>query len=139
MSMEISRKLPVYTHAEEHRTVQSDRDDADINKIVARMLKTGFVPEFRGEPFYGDVSEFGDLAECQRKVFEGQELFMSFPAELRERFNNNAAELIAFLNNGDNRKEAEELGLIQKAPPPVVAPPAPDATAAPLEPENEPE
>lgn len=133
MSMEISRKLPKYSKEEENRTIQSERDDADINKIVSRMLKTGFVPEFRGEPFFGDVSEFGDLAECKRKVFEGEQLFMSFPAELRERFNNDAGQLIAFLNDGENRQEAEELGLIQKAPPPVVVPPAP----APAEPTPE--
>ena len=39
---------------------------------------------------------------------------MDLPAKIRQRFNNNPAELIAFLQNSDNIEEAVELGLMEK-------------------------
>lgn len=112
-------------------TVQADRDEADINKIIARFNKTGQLPPVvRGEPFYGDVSYFGDLAESLIKVQEADELFMSFPAELRERFENDKVKFLEFVGDDKNRDEAIKLGLIQKAPVPDQEPSAP-APAAP--------
>ena len=78
-------------------TVQADRDDADINKIVSRFMKSGQLPPaLRGEPFYGDVSEFGDLQDSLIKVQEANALFMTYPAEVRERFDNDPALMIDF-------------------------------------------
>lgn len=96
-------------------TVQSDRADADINTIIARYLKTGVIPpSTKGEPFYGDVSEFSGLADSLIKIQEADRLFMSYPAAIRERFDNDKVNFIEFLENPDNRDEAIELGLIQK-------------------------
>lgn len=107
-------------------TVQADRDDADINKIIARFQKSGQLPPtLRGEPFYGDVSEFGDLQDSIMKIQEAQELFMQYPADLRERFENDPVQMLEFLADEGNRKEAEELGLV--VPRPVVTPPVPPA------------
>lgn len=107
-------------------TVQSDRDSADINNIVKRFLKSGQLPPtLRGEPFYGDVSEFGDLAESLEKIQVANALFMSYPAQVRERFDNDPAKLVEFLGDDNNRKEAEELGLVVKRPDPVVSPVVP--------------
>lgn len=106
-------------------TIQSDRDEADINKIVARFQKSGQLPPtLHGEPFtFSDVSEFGDLAESLIKVQEARDLFMSYPAELRERFDNDPVQLVEFLSHDENRKEAEDLGLV--VPKPVVVDPVP--------------
>lgn len=107
-------------------TVQADREDADINKIIARFNKSGQLPPtFRGEPFYGDVSELGDLQESLIKIKEADELFMSYPAELRERFDNDPVKLVDFLKDEKNRKEAEDLGLVVRQPEPVEVPPVP--------------
>jgi len=111
-------------------TVQADREDADINKIVERFQKSGVLPpSLKGEPFYGDVSGFGNLAESLIKIQEADELFMSFPANVRERFDNDKVKFIEFLEDPKNKKEAIDLGLIQ-VPTPVDVPPAP-APAAP--------
>jgi len=107
-------------------TVQSDRDDADINKIIARYLKTGVPPpSLKGEPFYGDVSEFSGLADSLIKIQEADRLFMQFPAELRERFDNDKVKFIDFLENPGNRDEAIDLGLILKPVVPETPAPAP--------------
>lgn len=109
-------------------TVQSDRDEADINKIISRFEKSGSLPPVaNGEPFYGDVSEFDGLAESLIKIQEADRLFMTYPAQVRERFENDKVKFIEFLADDNNRAEAIELGLIQKDPtsPEVASPPAP--------------
>lgn len=103
-------------------TVQADRDDADINKIISRYLKSGVLPPISlGEPFYGDVTGFSGLADSLIKIQEADRLFMSYPADVRERFDNDKVKFIDFLENPDNRDEAIKLGLILKP----VAPEAP--------------
>lgn len=108
-------------------TVQADRDDADINKIIARYMKSGVLPPSnKGEPFYGDVTEFSGLADSLIKIHEADRLFMTYPAEIRERFDNDKVKFIQFLENPDNRDEAIDLGLILKpAVPETPAPPVP--------------
>lgn len=111
-------------------TVQADRDDADINKIIARFHKSGQLPPMRGgQPFYGDVSDIGDLQDSLMKVQEANELFMAYPAELRERFDNDPVNLVNFLADEGNRKEAEELGLVLPRPKPAAPAEAPVAPA----------
>lgn len=108
--------------------VQADRDEADINKIVARMQKTGQLPPMRGgEPFYGDVSDIGDLQESYIKIREAEEMFMAHPAEVREKFENDPVKFVDFLSDPDNLEEAVSLGLAVKRPDPAPAPipPAP--------------
>ena len=105
-------------------TVQADRADADINTIIARYNKTGQLPPTRnGEPFYGDVSDLGDLAESLIKIQEADELFRNFPARIREKFDNDKVKFVDFLSDLDNKEEAIELGLIQKEPVPEPTPP----------------
>lgn len=112
-------------------TSQSFREDADINNIIKRFTKSGQLPPMRGDgqPFYGDVSEFSGLADALIKVQEAQDLFMQFPANVRERFENDPVQLIEFLGDEKNRSEAEALGLVQKKAvpdqpkPPAVTPP----------------
>lgn len=115
-------------------TVQSDRDEADINKIIQRIQKTGQIPPMIGkEPFYGDVSEFGDLQENIIKIQKADELFMTFPADVREKFENDKVKMIEFLADENNREEALKLGLIQKRPDPEPeAPAAPPAAVTPV-------
>lgn len=111
-------------------TVQSPTEEVDINKIVARALKGQSVPIMNGQPFYGDVSEFGDLQQSLIKVQEAEDLFMQYPADVREKFENDPVKMIEFLSNEKNRDEAEKLGLVNKrpapeptqTPPPVPAP-----------------
>ena len=62
------------------------------------------------------MSEFGDLQDSLIKVQEANALFMTYPAEVRERFDNDPALMIDFLADKGNRKEAEDLGLVVKRP-----------------------
>lgn len=117
-------------------TVQSPTEEVDINKIMARIQKGQTVLTSQGQPFYGDVSDFGGLQEAIIKVQDAEDLFMQFPADVRERFENDPVQMLQFLEDPANRKEAEEIGLVNKrpAPEPVVPPPpAPGPGAGPTQ------
>jgi phage internal scaffolding protein len=49
------------------------------------------------------------------RVFAAQDEFDRLPAQIRARFDNDPANLIEFLENSDNRPEAEALGLVDKS------------------------
>lgn len=121
---EAARFTDVDCTSEKSLTVQSERDEADINKIVARIEKGGMITKFNTDPgFFADVSEFDGLQDMIIKVQKAESMFMELPAQVRERFANDPVNLVEFLADTNNRVEAESLGLVNKAP--VPAPPAP--------------
>lgn len=132
MSLNWNGKKPVVDCSKDKGfTVQADRDEADINKIIARFERTGAIDRFNnGEPFYGDVSEFDDLAGSIRKVNEANDLFMGLDAHIRERFSNDPVEFVEFLGDDKNREEAIELGIVSR-PPITPVPPVPASGTSP--------
>lgn len=119
------------------RTKQSFKDEVDINKIIARFEKTGMVDHVnQGKPFYGDVSAVRSYREALECVRIAEDLFMGYPAGIRERFDNDPAKLIEFLDDRKNLAEAIELGLVQKAPDSKSDPKASDKTVEPPTPQG---
>lgn len=111
-------------------TVQADANEVDINKLVARALKGHPVMTSAGEPFYGDVSEFGGLQDAIMKVQEANELFAQYPWNIREKFDNDPVKFVEFVGDPKNKKELVSLGLAvpdpkAEVPEPPVVPPAP--------------
>lgn len=93
-------------------TQQQFADECDINNIMRQFGQTGMLPDAPLSPRYGDFSGIGDYHTAMNRVIAAKEEFMSLPANIRARFDNEAGNLIEFLNNEENRKEAEELGLL---------------------------
>lgn len=113
-------------------TVQAPADEVDINRIMARVLKGQPVLTSNAEPFYGDVSEFSGLQESIIKVQEAEDLFMQYPASLREKFENDPVQFVDFMSDPKNTDEAIKLGLALPKPIPVVPePPVIPAVATP--------
>nr|QJB19616.1 MAG: internal scaffolding protein [Microvirus sp.] len=99
------------------KTKQAHLQECDINKIVARIRKNGFAPlnlsEMRGA-FYGDVTNApADYMEAQALVMRVETTFAALPAEIREKFGNNPAELAKAVANPSRREELEKMGLVQ--------------------------
>jgi len=98
----------------ESKTLQSFRDESDVNNIMRRYKKTGIlIPESvqRRQAFYGDFVERGfDFQQAQNALLAANETFMSLSAELRYRFHNNPLEYIRFIENPANRDECIKLG-----------------------------
>lgn len=99
---------------------QHFKEECDINTILQKFNITGILPEAPLSPRYGDFTGIGDYHTALNRVIAAQDEFDALPAQIRARFQNDPAQLIEFLNNENNRPEAEELGLVDKAAAEVV-------------------
>lgn len=98
---------------------QQFKNECDVNVIIDRYTKTGVVPEElvnASAGVYGDFSSVGDYMEMQNKLIAARESFDSLPSNVRSRFNDNPAELIAFVSDGNNYEEAVKLGIVNRRP-----------------------
>lgn len=93
---------------------QHYKDECDINNILRQFNITGLLPESPLSPRYGDFTGIGDYHTALNRVIAAQDEFEALPAQIRARFNNDPAELIEFLEDDNNRPEAESLGLVEK-------------------------
>lgn len=110
-------------------TKQSMSDACDINKIMAKYERTGVITHARANAgFYADVSAVGDYHAAVLQVQAARDLFMSLPAQLRSRFDNDPGKYLDFVTNPENRDELVKMGLMK---PPATAPaqPAPEPVA----------
>jgi len=97
------------------RTQQHFKDETDINNILRQFNITGQLPTKAISPRYGDFTGISDYHGALNQVIAAEGEFMTLPAHLRARFDNNPQELIEFLNNPENKDEAIKLGLVNKA------------------------
>jgi len=106
--------------SKEGPTEQHHAEFCDINSMMRRFHKTGLLPQCTDQPIYGDFTMADDYLTMRTRISDAQSDFMRLPAELRQRFENDPAQLLRFLENESNRQEAIELGLI---PEPAQEPP----------------
>lgn len=115
------------------RTKQSFSEDADINNVMARWIKTGDMPK-QGRPTYGDFSNVDEYQTMLNRIIDAEESFMELSPKIRDRMHNDPANLIKFISNPDNREEALKLGLIQA----IVPEPDPEPIVVRMAPEEPP-
>lgn len=97
---------PMYT------TQQNHKKECDVNEIIKKYDKQGLIIHVsKIEAKYGDLTG-NDFKEMQDKVTNAISMFNELPSKIRNRFDNHPAELLRFMENPENRKEAERLGLI---------------------------
>lgn len=123
------------------RTKQSFKKETDINFILAQSEKGLLVTHLNAhQGSYGDFIAAPDYHTALNRIHDADAAFMTIPASIRARFNNDAAQFLAFAQDTDNLAEMREMGLASpqapnastEAPPqPDPATPAPDAPAAP--------
>lgn len=113
-------------------TIQSAKDDADINVLVRRFgLGEQMPPEPLGPEYYSDTTDLPDLRSVLEFGRQAVEAFQALPARVRSRFQNNPAELWDFVQDPANEAEARSLGLLNPKPPaPEPGAPAPDPDPA---------
>lgn len=92
-------------------TQQQFKDDADINFIVDRFMKTGHLPDPVSMPQYVDYEGIFDFQSAMNVVRAADENFMRMDAKVRSRFNNSPQEFLDFFANPANADEAVRLGL----------------------------
>lgn len=106
------------------KTVQSQKQEADINHIVRQFGLTGQLPSNIRVPLRGDFTEVGDFKEAANAIRMAQESFNSLSAVVRQRFNNDPQLFFEFCQDKENLAEMRKMGLaVPEAPPPVEPPP----------------
>ncbi|WNK12396.1 MAG: internal scaffolding protein [Microvirus sp.] len=99
---------------DESRTIQEQKEDADINTVVRRFGLTGELPSDLRTPQYGDFTGITDYQTALNSIQAANEAFMQLPAKIRSRFEHDPAKYVDFCMNPENRKEGEELGIFNK-------------------------
>lgn len=98
-------------------TIQSERDNCDINKVLSKFKATGVMTNIRTTPpLQGDFSESFDYQTSVNQVLAAQDAFNALPATLRKRFDNDPGKMLAFVDDPQNASEAVSLGLIEAPP-----------------------
>lgn len=95
-------------------TQQQFKDDADINKITARYIKTNVLGTPGGQPrqpIFGDFTSI-DFQTMQNTIADVEQNFNSLPSRIRNRFKNSPYQLIRFVEQPENRSQAIKLGLV---------------------------
>lgn len=106
---------PVLECKDKSLTQQSSAAECDINKIVARFDRTGSITHVSDKVGrYGDFSTVGDYHAAMNVIAKSNDVFMELPVDVRERFDNDPAKMLAFLEDPQNRKEAVSLGLVEE-------------------------
>lgn len=112
-------------------TNQADLKDSDVNLIMARYEKTGLIMGTERAPRYGDFSEVPDYHTQLSAIRRVDAAFAALSPKIRNRFDNDPAKLLSFMENPENEKEAIELGLLEALPPKAETPAVPAAPPAP--------
>lgn len=106
------------------RTLQSQKEDADINVIVKRFGITGMLPQRNVMPLSEDFSDgVFDFQSALNMLKAAKDSFMSLDADIRARFNNDPARFIKFAEDKENLAELRKMGLALPEVIPVVVPP----------------
>lgn len=119
-------------------TKQAHKDECDINKLMSKYQQSGQLPAVNPFPAqFGDFSGVTDYHTALNQIDEAEKAFRDLPSAIRTRFENNPEELLSFIQNEENREEAEELGLVPieaktvpTGTPPVTDPVTPDPDPA---------
>lgn len=107
------RKRSQKTFKKPSLTKQNHKKECDVNNIISSYVKTGTIAHTSSRTArYGDFSGEVDYMQSLNSVIEAQEQFEMLPSSVRERFANNPANLLKFLEDKNNKSEAIQLGII---------------------------
>lgn len=97
-------------------TQQQFKEESDINTIVDRFMKTGYLPDSVNMPQYVDYEGVFDFQSAMNVVRQADENFMRMDAKVRARFHNSPQEFLEFFADPANSDEAVRLGLVVSKP-----------------------
>lgn len=110
-------------------TKQSDAEQVDINRHLARWIAHGPHPALKERPKYGDFSAVGDYLDSWNKVARAQLEFDALPSKIRKYCDNDVGKFVDLVYDPTRRGELEELGLLEEQAP-AAAPPSVEPVAA---------
>lgn len=98
---------------------QCDKDSTDINKIIKRygeQCVCGMCAMNERQPISEEVAMLSseDFNSMMQKMASVNNQFNELPAEVRQKFGHNPANMLEFMQDPANREEGEKLGLFEK-------------------------
>jgi phage internal scaffolding protein len=110
------------------KTEQSHKDACDIHTIVDRAKRMGFVEHIAPyEGKYLDMPSGTDLLANMLVVREAEEMWQQIPSKVRNRFENDPAQFLDFMQDPRNYDEIGKLGFDNSYIPEAQRPKAPQA------------
>lgn len=93
------------------KTQQNTKDQCDINHIMKKFKSGGTLPLIQKDPIYGDFSEAVDYKESLQIILTAEDQFDGLPSDIRNKFKNDPAKFLEFVNDTKNHKELIDMGL----------------------------
>lgn len=113
-------------------TQQHFKEECDINNIMDRYRKTGYLVDplqvRTSMPKFEDFTEVPSFHEAQILIAKSKESFEALPSHIRKRFNNDAMAFVDFCTDPENKDEMIKLGLLPEPPTPIQLDPDPGST-----------
>jgi len=106
-----AKVAPGTENKEPSMTNQADMKMADVNVIMKRAEQGMAVAANVREPLYGDFTGVDSYHEMLSRIRAIERAFLAYPADLRNRFENDPQKMIDFLDDSANDEEAVKLGL----------------------------
>lgn len=114
-------RCSAYTSDKPSMTQQQYANECDLNNLVDKNMQfkdPAFLTKLQllgaGEkvqPLYGDFSDVPTYENALNTINKATDDFMSLPAKIRARFENDPVKLLEFVNNPDNYEEGLSLGI----------------------------
>lgn len=102
----------------ESMTIQSSRDECDINILMAKYEKTGMLTHLaKNPPRYEDVSFAVPFQEALNIVMVAEAEFMNLSSSIRARFENDPGKYFDFVSDEANAEEMVRIGIAVKREP----------------------
>jgi len=112
-------------------TEQNHKDETDINNIVRKYNKTGLIDHLNQfEKQYADMTGY-DYQDAMNTVAAANTMFEGLPSAIRNKFDNDPAKFIDFVDDESNADKLVEMGLAKK--PEVSAPIGDEGSKEPVE------
>lgn len=113
-------------NSEPTMTQQQFKDEVNINNIMKKYQRTGVITHLNNrQGKFADISNAPDYLEAQQIIVKADQAFDQLPSDIRQRFHNDPAEMLAFINNPKNHDEGVKLGIFDAKLPPLNSSPAP--------------
>lgn len=117
---------------DESLTKQEFKEECDVDEILRRASNGQDLSAVLNSRVaqYGDFTNIPDFRESMDIIARANSMFMQLDWKLRERFGNDPARMMDFLQDEANLDEARKLGLVKPEAKPIGAAVEPAATGS---------
>lgn len=107
-------RVQVFFDESDDVTQQHFASECDVNNIMARYGASRILQHFgQYKGNYGDFTDVQDYQTSMNQIVQAQDMFMSLPSKIRNRFGNDPSQFLDFVSDPLNKDEMRSLGLLK--------------------------